>query len=140
MTPKSSMFPHFSLQIEYYWKKSSMVLPTSDAFPQTNPKNQMSKEYRMLSRPYAFNCILRLRASSEFKTGHSYGHFFPDPQYENVQHIICCDSYATYAYDFDFVSDVGFSSCEAFSHRGETEQSCHTLPCSNLSWLIFGLD
>ncbi|KAL7202279.1 hypothetical protein ACSBR1_033867 [Camellia fascicularis] len=65
--------------------------------------------YRMLSRPYAFNCILRLRASSEFKTGHSYGHFFPDPQYENVQHIICCDSYATYAYDFDFVSDVGFS-------------------------------
>ncbi|GFZ20211.1 sec23/sec24 transport family protein [Actinidia rufa] len=65
--------------------------------------------YRMLSRPYAFNCILRLRASSEFKTGHSYGHFFPDPQYENVQHIICCDSYATYAYDFDFSNDVGFS-------------------------------
>ncbi|PSR89853.1 Sec23/Sec24, trunk domain protein [Actinidia chinensis var. chinensis] len=65
--------------------------------------------YRMLSRPYAFNCILRLRTSSEFKTGHSYGHFFPDPQYENVQHIICCDSYATYAYDFDFSNDVGFS-------------------------------
>ncbi|KAG5515797.1 hypothetical protein RHGRI_036743 [Rhododendron griersonianum] len=65
--------------------------------------------YRMLSRPYAFNCILRLRTSSEFKTGHSYGHFFPDPQYENVQHIICCDSYATYAYDFDFANNVGFS-------------------------------
>ncbi|KAF7121309.1 hypothetical protein RHSIM_Rhsim13G0112600 [Rhododendron simsii] len=66
--------------------------------------------YRMLSRPYAFNCILRLRTSSEFKTGHSYGHFFPDPQYEDVQHIICCDSYATYAYDFDFANNVGFSS------------------------------
>ncbi|GAV70341.1 zf-Sec23_Sec24 domain-containing protein/Sec23_trunk domain-containing protein/Sec23_helical domain-containing protein/Sec23_BS domain-containing protein [Cephalotus follicularis] len=65
--------------------------------------------YRMLSRPYAFNCILRLRTSSEFKPGHSYGHFFPDPQYENVQHIICCDSYATYAYDFDFSNTVGFS-------------------------------
>ncbi|XP_058196531.1 protein transport protein SEC23 D [Rhododendron vialii] len=65
--------------------------------------------YRMLSRPYAFNCILRLRTSSEFKTGHSYGHFFPDPQYEDVQHIICCDSYATYAYDFDFANNVGFS-------------------------------
>ncbi|KAJ4724828.1 protein transport protein SEC24-like [Melia azedarach] len=65
--------------------------------------------YRMLSRPYAFNCILRLRTSSEFKPGHSYGHFFPDPQYENVQHIICCDSYATYAYDFDFANAAGFS-------------------------------
>ncbi|KAL7127110.1 hypothetical protein ABFS83_14G233400 [Erythranthe nasuta] len=65
--------------------------------------------YRMLSRPYAFNCVLRVRTSSEFKLGHSYGHFFPDPEYENVQHIICCDSFATYAYDFDFVNDVGFS-------------------------------
>ncbi|TYJ20645.1 hypothetical protein E1A91_A08G009900v1 [Gossypium mustelinum] len=65
--------------------------------------------YRMLSRPYAFNCVLRLRTSTEFKPGHSYGHFFPDPQYENVQHIICCDSYATYAYDFEFANNVGFS-------------------------------
>ncbi|KAK6144200.1 hypothetical protein DH2020_021020 [Rehmannia glutinosa] len=65
--------------------------------------------YRMLSRPYAFNCVLRVRTSTEFKLGHSYGHFFPDPEYENVQHIICCDSFATYAYDFDFANDVGFS-------------------------------
>lgn len=27
--------------------------------------------YRMLSRPYAFGCIMRLRTSSEFKPGHS---------------------------------------------------------------------
>ncbi|CAN6692112.1 unnamed protein product [Malus baccata var. baccata] len=65
--------------------------------------------YRMLSRPYAFGCVLRLRTSSEFKTGHSCGHFFPDPQYENVQHIICCDSYATYAYDFEFEDTKGFA-------------------------------
>ncbi|TYI80434.1 hypothetical protein E1A91_D05G087300v1 [Gossypium mustelinum] len=65
--------------------------------------------YQMLSRLYAFNCVLRLRTSTEFKPGHSYGHFFPDPQYENVQHIICCDSFATYAYDFDFSNNVGFS-------------------------------
>ncbi|KAI9107716.1 hypothetical protein K1719_021379 [Acacia pycnantha] len=65
--------------------------------------------FRMLSRPYAFGCVLRLRTSTEFKPGHSYGHFFPDPQYENVQHIICCDSYATYAYDFEFDNNVGFS-------------------------------
>ncbi|KAG1363565.1 protein transport protein sec24 [Cocos nucifera] len=65
--------------------------------------------YRMLSRPYAFGCILRLRTSSEFKPCHSYGHFFPDPQYENVQHIICCDSFATYAYDFEFSDSDGFS-------------------------------
>ncbi|KAI4368701.1 hypothetical protein MLD38_017228 [Melastoma candidum] len=65
--------------------------------------------YRMLSRPHAFGCVLRLRTSSEFKPGHSFGHFFPDPQYENVQHIICCDSYATYAYDFEFANTTGFS-------------------------------
>ncbi|KAK6926568.1 Sec23/Sec24, helical domain [Dillenia turbinata] len=65
--------------------------------------------YRMLSRPYAFGCVQRLRTSTEFKSGNLYGHFFPDPQYENVQHIICCDSYATYAYDFDFSSNTGLS-------------------------------
>ncbi|XP_074589227.1 protein transport protein SEC23 D-like [Curcuma longa] len=64
--------------------------------------------YRMLSRPFAFGCILRLRTSSDFKLGYSYGHFFPDPQYENVQHIICCDSFATYAYDFEFANSNGF--------------------------------
>ncbi|KAL6575508.1 Protein transport protein S23 D [Orobanche hederae] len=35
--------------------------------------------------------------------------YVSDPEYENVQHIICCDSFATYAYDFDFQNDVGFS-------------------------------
>ncbi|CAL9107942.1 unnamed protein product [Musa textilis] len=65
--------------------------------------------YRMLSRSYAFGCILRLRTSSEFKLGYSYGHFFPDPQYESVQHIICCDPFATYAYDFEFANSSGFS-------------------------------
>ena len=102
----------------------------------------------MLSRPYAFGCILRLRTSSEFKPGHSvsdihfnlsllsrgyyvfffmcskyflqYGHFFPDPQYENVQHIICCDSFATYAYDFDFTSATGFSRYPSISESQYT--------------------
>ncbi|KAL0460792.1 UNVERIFIED_CONTAM: protein transport protein Sec24A [Sesamum latifolium] len=73
------------------------------------PHFRRTCEYRMLSRPYAFNCVLRVRTSSEFKLGHSYGHFFPDPEYENVQHVICCDSFATYAYDFDFANEVGFS-------------------------------
>lgn len=65
--------------------------------------------YRMLSRPYAFGCVLRLRTSSEFKLGQSFGHFFPDPQYEYVQHIICCDSFATFGYDFEFTNSDGFS-------------------------------
>lgn len=30
-----------------------------------------SYRYRMLSRPYAFNCVLRLRTSSEFQPSHS---------------------------------------------------------------------
>eukprot|EP00249_Psilotum_nudum_P022659 c28602_g1_i1 orf=222-2453(+) len=65
--------------------------------------------YRMLSRPYAFGCVLRLRTSSQFKPARAYGHFFLDPQYENVQHIICCDTHATYAYDFEFSGTTGFS-------------------------------
>ncbi|XP_024987172.1 protein transport protein Sec24-like At3g07100 isoform X1 [Cynara cardunculus var. scolymus] len=78
-------------------------------YPNTDDSTLPQDMYRMLSRPYAFNCIMRLRTSSEFKPGNSYGHFFPDPQYENVQHVICCDSYATYAYDFDFENNHGFS-------------------------------
>ncbi|KAL5213982.1 hypothetical protein ABZP36_003134 [Zizania latifolia] len=65
--------------------------------------------YKMLSRPYAFGCVLRLRTSSEFKIADSYGHFFPDPQYMHVQHINCCDSFATYVYDFEFEKDSQFS-------------------------------
>ncbi|KAL4011437.1 hypothetical protein IC575_028496 [Cucumis melo] len=78
-------------------------------YPSTDDSTLPQDMYRMLSRPYAFGCVLRLRTSTEFKPGRSYGHFFPDPQYENVQHIICCDSYATYAYDFEFANNVGFS-------------------------------
>ncbi|KAF5819682.1 putative sec23/Sec24, trunk domain, sec23/Sec24, helical domain-containing protein [Helianthus annuus] len=78
-------------------------------YPNTDDSTLPQDMYRMLSRPYAFNCVMRLRTSTEFKTGNSYGHFFPDPQYENVQHVICCDSYATYAYDFDFVNNDGFA-------------------------------
>ncbi|CAH1452419.1 unnamed protein product [Lactuca virosa] len=78
-------------------------------YPNTDDSTLPQDMYRMLTRPYAFNCIMRLRTSTEFKHGNSYGHFFPDPQYENVQHVICCDSYATYAYDFDFANNYGFS-------------------------------
>ncbi|KAL6652852.1 hypothetical protein ACP70R_011777 [Stipagrostis hirtigluma subsp. patula] len=65
--------------------------------------------YKMLSRPYAFGCVMRLRTSSQFKIANSYGHFFPDPQYLHVQHINCCDSFATYSYDFEFEKDSRFS-------------------------------
>ncbi|XP_051217224.1 protein transport protein SEC23 D [Lolium perenne] len=65
--------------------------------------------YKMLSRPYAFGCVLRLRTSSEFKIADSYGHFFPDPQYMHVQHINCCDSFASYTYEFEFEKGSQFS-------------------------------
>ncbi|KAG0567291.1 hypothetical protein KC19_7G124200 [Ceratodon purpureus] len=65
--------------------------------------------YRMLSRPYAFGCILRIRTSTEFKAATVYGHYFPDPEYDNVQRIICCDQFATYAIDFEFSSSSGFT-------------------------------
>lgn len=36
---------------------------------------------------------------------------FLDPQYGNVQHIICCDQYATCAFDFGFSNSSGFTRC-----------------------------
>uniref|UniRef100_A0A8R7PFX9 Sec23/Sec24 helical domain-containing protein n=1 Tax=Triticum urartu TaxID=4572 RepID=A0A8R7PFX9_TRIUA len=65
--------------------------------------------YKMLKRPYAFGCVLRLRTSPEIKIADSYGHFFPDPQYMHVQHINCCDSFASYTYDFEFEKDSQFA-------------------------------
>ncbi|CAN5956796.1 unnamed protein product [Sphagnum jensenii] len=52
--------------------------------------------YILLSRPYAFGCGLLWP--------------FLDPQYGNVQHIICCDQYATCAFDFGFSNLTGFTS------------------------------
>lgn len=36
---------------------------------------------------------------------------FLDPQYGNVQHIICCDQYATCAFNFRFSNSTGFTTC-----------------------------
>ncbi|KAI3798390.1 hypothetical protein L1987_33665 [Smallanthus sonchifolius] len=104
----------FAITNEYTDLASLKFLSTESGgslflYPSTDDSTLPQDMYRMLSRPYAFNCVLRLRTSSEFKVGNSYGHFSPDPQYENVQHIICCDSYATYAFDFDFANNTGFS-------------------------------
>eukprot|EP00899_Mesostigma_viride_P006955 jgi/Mesvir1/16260/Mv08506-RA.2 len=68
--------------------------------------------YRMLSRPHARGGILRVRTSTEFKVARAYGHFFPDPEYENVHHIISCDPFDTYAFDFEFANAGGFGSNE----------------------------
>jgi hypothetical protein len=96
--------------------------------------------YRMLSRPYAFGCVLCILTSPEFKSAcgvssHSlqcyvvdalrrslcgglwvqYGHYFLDPQYESVQHIICSDEYATYAFDFEFSNSTSFTRFDHIS-------------------------
>lgn len=65
--------------------------------------------YRMLSRPHALGGLLRLRCSPDFRLVRAYGHFFPDVQYENLYHIISCDSFDTYAFDFEFNGNQGFN-------------------------------
>uniref|UniRef100_A0A0E0DDW3 Sec23/Sec24 trunk domain-containing protein n=1 Tax=Oryza meridionalis TaxID=40149 RepID=A0A0E0DDW3_9ORYZ len=52
---------------------------------------------------------LCFRMCAAFENILRYGHFFPDPQYMHVQHINCCDSFATYVYDFEFQKDSQFS-------------------------------
>lgn len=54
----------------------------------------------MLSRPYAFNCILRLRTSTEFKPGHFVSHWASK-----------CDNRCIFAYDvFLFFCSMDISS------------------------------
>eukprot|EP00898_Chlorokybus_atmophyticus_P008263 jgi/Chlat1/8438/Chrsp80S07919 len=65
--------------------------------------------YRLLSRPRALGGLLRLRTSGEFRVAQAYGHFFADKRYENLHHIISCDPFDTYAYDFEFTTATGFS-------------------------------
>lgn len=52
--------------------------------------------------------LLRLRTSPEFKVVRSYGHLFPDDQYDNLYHIISCDPHDSFAFDFEFTSSDGF--------------------------------
>ncbi|PWZ17830.1 Protein transport protein Sec24B [Zea mays] len=96
--------------------------------------------YRLLSRPFAFGCVLRLRTSSDFEPGNSYGHFFPDPQYESVQHIICCDSFATYAYDFEFSHNNGFSSYKFSLKRRLRIRTLQYRPARNISEIYDSVD
>uniref|UniRef100_A0ACD5UB86 Uncharacterized protein n=1 Tax=Avena sativa TaxID=4498 RepID=A0ACD5UB86_AVESA len=104
----------FAITNEYTDLTSLKVLSVESGgslFLYSNPDESTLPQdiYKMLSRPYAFGCVLRLRTSSEFKIADSYGHFFPDPQYAHVQHINCCDSFASYTYDFEFEKDSQFS-------------------------------
>lgn len=58
----------------------------------------------MLSRPYAFNCIMRLRTSSEFKPGHSVSKTISVSMDHIFQGLVL-----VYAYDIAFCS-MGISS------------------------------
>ncbi|MCO5609922.1 hypothetical protein L7F22_064157 [Adiantum nelumboides] len=107
MMGKERLFPKLSMR--YYGPFQICDIIGDVAYMLKLPESwKMRFTYRMLSRPYAFGCIYKLRTSPELRISQSYGHFFPDPQYENVQHIICCDVHATYAYDFEFTSSSGF--------------------------------
>ncbi|KAH8945942.1 hypothetical protein BDL97_12G067200 [Sphagnum fallax] len=64
-------------------------------YSNTNEATLPQDLYCMLSQPYAFGCGLLWP--------------FLDPQYGNVQHIICCDQYATCAFDFGFSNSSGFT-------------------------------
>eukprot|EP00958_Prasinococcus_capsulatus_P025539 scaffold4372_cov397-Prasinococcus_capsulatus_cf.AAC.23 len=66
--------------------------------------------YRCLSRPQAIAASLRIRTSLEFTAARAYGHFFPDPQMEGLHHILSCDQFASFAYDFEFKGRQSFST------------------------------
>jgi len=68
--------------------------------------------YRQFSCPQASHALLRLRTSKEFRPSHAFGHFYPDPNYENLFHIEGCDQFKTFAFDFEFTDPHGFTDVE----------------------------
>eukprot|EP01098_Paradermamoeba_levis_P012002 TRINITY_DN5188_c0_g1_i1.p1 TRINITY_DN5188_c0_g1~~TRINITY_DN5188_c0_g1_i1.p1 ORF type:complete len:601 (-),score=181.46 TRINITY_DN5188_c0_g1_i1:68-1870(-) len=69
--------------------------------------------YRQLNKPQAMQGMLRLRTSEEFSVSHYYGHLYPDSSFENLYHVVGCDQFKTFAFDFDFTSPSGFFNREA---------------------------
>lgn len=61
-----------------------------------------------------FRPIVSLKTNDWFCNWVQYGHYFSDPEYDNVQRIICCDQFATYAIDFEFNAASGFTRWEFF--------------------------
>eukprot|EP00195_Chlamydomonas_chlamydogama_P017072 CAMPEP_0202896248 /NCGR_PEP_ID=MMETSP1392-20130828/5266_1 /ASSEMBLY_ACC=CAM_ASM_000868 /TAXON_ID=225041 /ORGANISM="Chlamydomonas chlamydogama, Strain SAG 11-48b" /LENGTH=777 /DNA_ID=CAMNT_0049581523 /DNA_START=303 /DNA_END=2636 /DNA_ORIENTATION=+ len=64
--------------------------------------------YRRLSGQHASAGLLRVRTSAGFKPVRVYGRLFADQQFDNLHHIISCDTSDTFAMDFEFTSKEGF--------------------------------
>lgn len=64
--------------------------------------------YRHLSKSQALHGLLRIRTSKDFCVSESYGHFFPDENFENLYHLSLCDHYRSFAFDFELSSPNAF--------------------------------
>ena len=66
--------------------------------------------FKLLTRPPASRCLLRLRTGPEIAVGRSYGQLVADPRVENLYHLASCARDGAVAFDFEFVTTAGFSS------------------------------
>jgi hypothetical protein len=65
--------------------------------------------YRRLRQLRGLGGVLRLRTSVEFQPVRAAGPCIADQQYDNLYHVLACDSYDTFAFDFEFTAAQGFS-------------------------------
>lgn len=66
--------------------------------------------FRRAQTRRAVNCMLRVRTPRELHVGRTFGPLLPDPQFEDLYHMGCCDPHQTVGFDFEFDSSEGFSS------------------------------
>ena len=69
--------------------------------------------YRRLRQLRGLGGVLRLRTSVEFQPVRAAGPCIADQQYDNLYHVLACDSYDTFAFDFEFTAAQGFSQVRA---------------------------
>ena len=61
-----------------------------------------------LDRDYTLSLDSKPQPPRPPQTLRHYGRLFPDPQIENLHHVINCDVADTYAVDFDYSAATGF--------------------------------
>lgn len=63
--------------------------------------------YKRLGSPLARGGLLRLRTSRGLQVTSSYGHTFPDDQFDNLFHLISADANDAFTFEMDYTSSAG---------------------------------
>eukprot|EP00656_Telonema_subtile_P036774 TRINITY_DN4083_c0_g1_i1.p1 TRINITY_DN4083_c0_g1~~TRINITY_DN4083_c0_g1_i1.p1 ORF type:complete len:402 (-),score=131.47 TRINITY_DN4083_c0_g1_i1:612-1817(-) len=64
--------------------------------------------YNLLSRPQAFNGLLRLRCPGALQVAHAYGNWTQDKQHNELHHMAVLDEHRSFGFDLEFSNSTHF--------------------------------